>query len=228
LPTVATAELLQPFARELPRGVAWLRDLPWPVAAALLALGLLGLLLGARHRRGVAAMGGLAVGAVAGLTLAAPALKNLSLDPTTSALVCAVAVSGLSFAVPWVFPFALGAVIGAPLGAHIPVGVPVLGPALGAVAVGGVLVIASKFVAASAAGLLGGAMVVAGVLAISSDVAALRPLATHPVVAVGVALVLAVAGAAGQVEGAWGAGVSAKKKARKPSLEQPKSVADDD
>ena len=109
---MASTEFLQPLARELPRGVEWLRSLPWPAAAALLALGLLGLLLGARSRRAVAGVGGFAAGAIAGLTLAAPALRSLSpaLGPATSALICGVAVAVLSAVVPWVFPFTLGAV----------------------------------------------------------------------------------------------------------------------
>lgn len=222
---MATTEYLQPVARELPRGVAWLQSLPWPAAAALLGLGLLGLVLGARHRRSVAAVGGLVAGAIAGLTLAGPALRSASLSPTASALLCGAAVAALSFAVPWVFPFTLGAVIGAPLGAMLPVGMPALGPVLGAVAVGGVLVIGSKLVAASAAGLLGGAMVVAGAIAISRGVPVLTPLAAHPMVAVGVALVLGVAGAAAQVEGAWGSAPA--KKVRKPALQQPAVSRDD-
>jgi hypothetical protein len=208
------------MARELPRGVAWLSSLPWFAAAALLALGLLGLLLGARHRRAVAAVGGFAAGTLAGLTIIAPALRTFSLGPTVSALLCGLVVSILAFAIPWVFPFTLGVVIGAPLGARLPVSVPVLGPALGALAVGGVLVLASRLVAAAAAGLLGGAMVVSGVLAISGDVPALQSLAAHPVVAIGLALVLGVAGAAGQMEGAWGD--SAPAKVRKPALQQPR------
>jgi hypothetical protein len=218
---VATTEFLQPLADQLPRGVTWLRSLPWPAAAALLALGLLGLFLGARRRRAVAGVGGFAAGALAGLTFAAPALRAASLGTAGSALACGLAVAALSFAVPWAFPFTLGAVIGAPLGARLPVNVPALGPALGAIAVGGILVLASKLVAASAAGLLGGAMVVAGVLAISADVAFLEPLAAHPVVAIGLALVIGVAGAAGQVGGAWEASAP---RSRRPTLEQPKAV----
>jgi hypothetical protein len=218
-------ELLDPLARDLPRGIVWLRSLPWPAAAALLGVGALGLILGARYRRAVAGVGGLAAGALAGVTLAAPALQSLSLGPIAAALVCGVAVSAISVVVPWVFPFTLGAVVGAPLGARLPLNIPALGPALGAVAVGGVLVIGSKVVAASAAGLLGGAMVVAGVLALSRDVAALGPLAAHPMVAIGLALVLGVAGAAAQVEGAWG-DAEPMKKQRKPSLEQPPTKDD--
>jgi len=206
--------------------VAWLRDLPWWAAAGLLAFGLLGLLLGARYRRGVAAVGGLAAGALAGLTLAVPALKATSVAPATAVLVTAAVVSVLSILVPWVFPFALGAAIGAPLGARLPVNVPALGPALGAVAVGGLLVLASKVVAASAAGILGGGMVVAGVLAISADVAALQPLAAHPMVAIGVALILAVAGAAAQLDRAWQAGAPARRP-RTPALAQPKVSSSD-
>jgi hypothetical protein len=194
------------LARTLARAAAEARDLPGTAGLALVLAGLFALVAGARWRRPVAVAGAALAGALAASVFRAALVDGLGLRPGLAIAGSAAALGLAALALPVVFPLALGGALGAALGARLPLGAPWIGAALGALALGGLVTWLVRPVAAVIAGVLGAALVVGGVLALAPAVPGSALLVRHPVLALGALVVLAIAGAAGQLDAAWGGG----------------------
>ena len=169
-------------------------------AVALLVLGLGALTVAWRAQRVLAGLGGAAAGALAAWAFRGGLSLHLGVSPVTAALVLAPICGVLSAALPRFFPFAAAALPGAVLG----LGAPIAGrPWLGAVAVG----LAAGFVAAAFArsagitfaSLAGGLFTALGLIGLAGDRAVVAAVASRPLVTLGFALVLGVAGASFQL-----------------------------
>jgi hypothetical protein len=193
---LASAERL---AARLPELAAFLRQGSWPGAAVAAGAGIFLLVAGIRLPRVVTAIGGGAVGALAGLAYA-EVFRQLGVSPSTAALGCGAALAIACALAPPLFPVVLGAVPGALVGARAQVTEnPALGAAAGALVLGVFGYLLRRFLVAVAGALAGALLVAAALLALSARFPALGELARRPVVlAAGVAL-LAVAGAAYQL-----------------------------
>jgi hypothetical protein len=192
---LGAAELL---AARLPELAALLRSGGWPALALALAGGLALLVAGARLGRILTAAGGVLMGFWAG-GLLGPAVRGWVPDAVLG-WVGAGVIGLASFMSPIVYPIMLGLVPGVLLGVHVAVA----GKAwLGGVAGGVVLALAGaalrRAVVAASAAVAGAALVAAGLLALAGKVPALDVLARRPVILLGVAAVLAVAGTAFQL-----------------------------
>jgi hypothetical protein len=190
---------------------------PW-VAAPVAVAGLVALTVGTRRARPLAACGGAALGALFALALRAPLQTYLAVSPAAAAAAGAVAVGTACGAFPATFPFALGALPGALLGGGVALGgQPALGAAAGALAGGFVAALAARVVTALFAALAGAIAFGVGAAALAGVHPLARELAARPFALAGLAVVLAVAGAAFQLErGAAGA--------RDPPIRQPDRV----
>jgi hypothetical protein len=198
--TAAHAEAL---ARHLPRAVAVVRDASPAAAVALVAAGLGLLAIGARWRRPVALVGGAAAGALAGGLLSGPAAELAGVSRTTT-VVAGVGIVALgSLAAPQLFPIALGAAIGGAVGVRLPLGFPIVSAVAGALAIAAAAVLGARLLAALVAAIVGASLAVAGLVALAPRLPT-DALARHPLVAIGLVAVLAIAGAAAQADAAWG------------------------
>jgi hypothetical protein len=129
----------------------------------------------------------------------------VGLDEQVVTGVGAIAVAAGSILVPVLFPLVLGAAAGGAIGFRVPLGFPAVTAAVGALALGGA------------------AALVAGLVALGPALPT-RPLGEHPLVAAGVALVFAVAGAAAQLDRAWHGGGA--RRARMEPPDAPESGPD--
>jgi hypothetical protein len=200
----------QPLARALrglPDLVESLHGLPWPAAAALLALGAVALAAGARARRPLAVVGGALLGLAAGAAASGWASSRTGLPPTALAVLAAGAVAILGGLFPPAFICCAGALPGALLGLALsPKGESALGLAAGAAAGGVVALLLSRWVAAVAAAGLGAALAAAALFAFAGRSRVAESLAAHPLALAGLVGVLTVAGAAFQHARAWAPG----------------------
>ena len=201
------------LARHLPRAVAFLQSLPAPAGVGLFAAGLLVLVAGARRRRPVAALGGLAAGALGGLALSGAAAQA-RISGISAVTASAAAVGLLAALFPGLFPLALGSVLGGAIGAQLPLGSPTGGAVIGAIVLGCAAMIGVRPLAAGLAGLCGAALAVAGALALGPAIPGVGLVARHPLVGVALVLVLGIAGGAAQVESAWDGAAKGRGKSR--------------
>lgn len=206
------------LARHLPRALALVRGASPGMAVALAVAGLLLLVVGARWRRPVALVGGLAAGALVGWVLKGVAFDLLHVRAGTSVAAGALVIALGAVAFPQLFPIALGAAVGGVVGLRLPLGFPIAGAVAGALALAAAAVLGARVLAALVAAGIGAALLVAGLVALAPTVPT-DVLASHPLVALGIAVVLAIAGAAAQVEHAWGegGGKAAPRRAEAPS-----------
>jgi hypothetical protein len=190
--------------RRLPDVAESLRDLPWPGAVALLAVGAVMLAVGARARRPLAVVGGAIVGAAAGAAVSALLGGRLGVPPlaATAVLAAAGALAGGFF--PPAFIFGAGALPGALVGLAFPAQGHAEVGALAGIAFGGTAaVLLARWVAAIAAAGIGATLLAAGLFAGFGRSEPLRALAAHPLALAGILAVLTVAGAAFQHASAW-------------------------
>jgi hypothetical protein len=178
------------------RWAGWLRHLPaW--SAWLLGLpGILLLVAGARWRRLLALGGGAAVGFVAGRGVG----RWIGHTGATAPILGALLLGGASFVWPPLFTGSAGLLVGRRVGMAL--ALPEQGgllPILGMIAGAGLGLAAVRLTVATAASAVGAALLVAALAVGSGRVAALRPLADHPVLAAAAVGVLTVAGAAYQL-----------------------------
>jgi hypothetical protein len=170
-------------------------------AGALVAVvGFASLAVATRFRSPLAVVGGAALGAVAAAALRGRLAANLGLSYVPAAAV-ATAVGGVACALrPALFPVAAGALPGALLGGTVPLaGSALLGAAAGA-ALGAVVGAAfARVVGAAFASALGAALATVGLAVALDGYPLAREIAARPFALAGVALVLAVAGAAFQL-----------------------------
>jgi hypothetical protein len=204
---LAEAERL---AGRLPELAAVLRGGGWPALAAALAAGIALLVAGARLGRLLAAAGAALMGWWVGGMLA-PAVHGWV--PASLPAWVAAAVLGLSALMsPVVYPVVLGLAPGALLGMHVAVaGKAWLGGLAGGIVLALLAVLLRRLVVAATAATVGAALVAAGLLALAARWPALDPLARRPILLLGLAAVLAVAGTAFQL----GAGVERAGRARR-------------
>jgi hypothetical protein len=190
------------LAGRLPELAALLRGGGWAALAGALAVGLALLVAGSRLGRFLAGAGAALVGFWVG-GMIAPAVHGWL--PATLPPWVGAAVLGLSAVMtPVVYPIVLGLAPGALLGMHVAVaGKAWLGGVAGGIVLALVAVLLRRLVLAATAALAGAALVAAGLLALAARWPALEPLARRPIVLLGVAAVLAIAGTAFQL----GAGV---------------------
>ncbi len=176
-------------------------DLPGWTAWALCAAGVGVLLFGARSRRPLAIAGGALVGWLAGAAASSWLLGEVGVSPLASRIAFALLVGVAAGLAPAVFLFAAGAFPAALLAMALGGGAFAtwMGVALGGV--GGLLL--RRKVAAAAAAVIGAALLAWGVAAAAGSLASLRILVEHPAALGGLAAVLAVAGAAFQLDAAW-------------------------
>jgi hypothetical protein len=177
----------------------------WPIQAAVVLVGLVVLLWGARTRRPVAALGAAGVAAAAAHWLGAPVVSALGLSPSMLAAASAAAAGAFAVLLPQVFPALAGALPGALLaGLLAPTDRRLEVLAVGAVLGGVAGFLAARVVASVIASAVGAMAVAVGATGALSATAVGRALHDHPVAILAVALVLAVAGAAFQYPNAWG------------------------
>jgi hypothetical protein len=231
VPADLAAAHSEALTRQLPRLVAFLATLPAYAGVLLVAAGTVLLLAGARWRRPIAALGGIAAGALAGLALSGAA-GQLRISASTAVAAGAAGIGLLSTVFPPVFPLTLGAVLGGAIGTRLPLGSPTIGAAICALALGGAAVLGARPLAAGLAGLCGAALAVAGALTLAPALPGSGLVAHHPLVGIALVVVLGLAGAAAQLESAWG-GARTKnepKGNRRTPLEAPRArrVADGD
>lgn len=177
---------------------------PWPVAAALIALGMVQLAAGARARRPIAVIGGAAVGALAASAFGGPLAEFTGLSGRSLTGVAAAVAGGLCGAFPPLFPAAGGALPAALAAAVLAPEAQrslAMGVGLVAGAAGGLL--AARLVAATVAATVGALAVALGLAGALHHAGVQRALAAHPASLLAVAVVLAVAGVALQLPGAW-------------------------
>jgi hypothetical protein len=210
------------LARTLARAAAEARDLPGAAGLVLVLVGLFALVAGARWRRPIAVAGAALAGALAASAFRAALVDTLGLRPGLAVAGSAAALGLAALALPIVFPLALGGALGAALGARLPLGAPWIGAALGALALGGLVTWLVRPVAAAVAGVVGAALVVGGILALAPAVPGSALLVRHPILALGALVVLAVAGAAGQLDAAWGGGEGAPLRAGRLATASPR------
>ncbi|HET9598802.1 MAG TPA: hypothetical protein VFP65_24730 [Anaeromyxobacteraceae bacterium] len=197
------------LAGRLPEVAAALRGYGWPGIALALAVGLALLVAGARLGRLLAAVGAALVGFWVG-GLLAPAVHGW-VPASLPAWVGAAALGASALMTPIVYPIVLGLAPGALLGMHVAVaGKAWLGGVAGGIVLALVLALLRRLVLAATAAVAGAALVAAGLLALAARWPALEPLARRPILLLGVAAVLAVAGTAFQL----GAGVERAGRAR--------------
>lgn len=184
----------------LARLVAWLRGGGPAFGVVLVVSGAVLLAAADRLRRPVALLGGAAVGALA--AYAARPVLPATLSPTAWGWAAAVLCGGGAALAPTAFPALAGALAGALLGVHVPVaGKPALG-ALIAGAVGAALLsVGARSVAAILASLAGGLAVGVGLVTLAGGREIGVEIAARPLVLLGVAVVLGIAGAAFQLAG---------------------------
>jgi hypothetical protein len=187
----------------LVRLIGWLRGLG-PLAGLVLALLGVTLLTSAdRLRRPTAALGGAAVGALAARA-AEPVLPGV-LSLAGWSWVLAIFCGGGAGLAPVAFPALTGALIGAVLGVHVPVGGHGAFGAVVAAAVGAALLsVGARTVAVVLACLGGGLALAVGFLALAGGRELAAELAARPLVLLGFATVVGVAGAAFQLSGEKG------------------------
>jgi hypothetical protein len=189
---------------ELLAGLAALAGavLPLGTAAgsALALTGVVALTVATRWRRPLAVGGGTVVGVLAALALRGWLVEHLAASPLAATLVLAAAGAVGCAAIPAAFPFAAAALPGALLGAEVPLaGRSVLGAAAGALLAGVVGLALARFVSAAFASLVGGVLLGLGLVASFGRTPLARELAGRPAANAGLALVLAIAGAAFQL-----------------------------
>jgi hypothetical protein len=217
----------QPLARalrDLPHLAESLHGLPWPAATALLALGAVALVAGARARRPLAVVGGALLGLATGATASGWASGPTGLPPVALAVLAAGAVAILGGLFPPAFIFCTGAVPGSLLGLALsPQGELALGLAAGAAAGGVLALLFSRWVAAVAAAGFGAALTAAALFAFAGRSRVAESLAAHPLALAGLVSVLTVAGAVFQHDRAWAPG-GRQPKAAPSGGEAPTSV----
>jgi hypothetical protein len=187
----------------LGRLVPWLQGVGAWAGVASALVGLLGLLAADRLRRPTAFLGGAAVGALAALALGH--LLPAALSPAAWTWTLA-GVGGTAGALaPRLFPALAGALAGGLLGAHLPLGSsPALGASIGGVAGAVLLAVGARRVAVVLASLAGGLLLGAGLVVLGGGRDLAAEVAARPLVLLGAAVVLGVAGAAYQLAGARG------------------------
>lgn len=187
----------------LVRLIGWLRGLG-PLAGLLLAmLGVTLLTSADRLRRPTAALGGAAVGALAARA-AGPILPGV-LSLAGWSWVLAILGGGAAGLAPAAFPALVGALVGALLGVHVPVGGHGAIGAIVAAAVGAALLsVGARTVAVILACLGGGLALGVGFLVLAGGRELAAELAARPLVLLGFATVVGVAGAAFQLSGEKG------------------------
>jgi hypothetical protein len=187
----------------LSRLVGWLRG-GGPFVGLLLAIAGAVLLAAAdRLRRPVALLGGAAVGALA-VHAARPILPG-GLSPAGWAWIAAVLFGGAAAVAPVAFPALAGALAGALVGAHVPIaGRPAIGAVLAAAVGAALLSVGGRTAAAVLANLAGGLAIATGVVTLAGGRELGVELASRPMVLLGIAAVLGVAGAAFQLAGEKG------------------------
>ncbi|HVP66870.1 MAG TPA: hypothetical protein VMT17_06375 [Anaeromyxobacteraceae bacterium] len=190
---------------------------PWPVAALLLALGLVELAAGARLRRPVAAVGGALLGALAASAFR-DALEGLTgLSAATLRGVAAAVSGGLCAAYPPLFPAAAGALpFALAAGAIAPEAQRSLALGLGGAAGAAIGVVAARPVAALVAAWIGASATALGLAGLLRGAGAPR-MAAHPAAVVAAAAVLTVAGFAYQLPSAWRSSIPRDKRGEGPS-----------
>lgn len=189
---------LEPALAGLARLVAWLRAMGPVAGVALALLGAVLLTAADRLRRPVAALGGAAVGALAARA-AGPLLPG-HLSPAGWSWVLAILGGGMAGAAPMAFPALAGALVGAMLGSHVPVGGrAALGAAIAAAVGASLLAIGARTAAVALACLGGGLALAAGIVAMAGGRELGVELAARPMVLLGFAVVVGVAGAAFQL-----------------------------
>jgi hypothetical protein len=187
----------------LVRLIAWLRGLG-PFAGVGLALAGAVLLTAAdRLRRPAAVVGGAAVGALAARA-GAPVLPA-SLSLAGWCWLGAILCGGAAGVWPILFPALAGALVGALLGVQVPVaGQPAIGAALAAAVGAALLAVGARSAAVVLACLGGGLAVGVGFIVLAGGRELAAELAARPLVVLGFAVVMCVAGAAFQLAGEKG------------------------
>lgn len=175
-----------------------------PFVGVLLVVGGAVLLAAAdRLRRPVALLGGAAVGALA-VHAAQPLLPG-ALSPAGWTWIAAVLCGGGAALAPTAFPALAGALIGALVGVRVPVaGRPAVGGFIAAGLGAALFSVGARSVAAVLASLAGGLAVGVGLVTLAGGRELGVELASRPVVLLGIAVVLGIAGAAFQLAGEKG------------------------
>ena len=182
---------------------------PGPVPFAVVAAGLVVLLLGARARRPVAVAGAAGVAGVAAYWLATRPGLAPGIPVSTLAAVAAAVSGALAVLVPQIFPVLAGALPGAVLAE-------LLAPPdrrLEVIAAGAVLgallgLLGSRLVSSAVASGVGAVAVAVGAAAALRGTGLGRALQRHPSAILAAAVILAVAGTAFQLSRAWGRGAA--------------------
>jgi hypothetical protein len=203
VPAPLAAGLAGPFADAV-AGLAVAAELvrargAW-AGAPLAVAGAAALVVGARWPRGLAVLGGAALGAFAAASARGGSAAHVGLAPGVAAALAAASGGALGAAWPAAFPFAVGAVPGAILGAGVPLsGRALLGAAAGA-ALGGVVgLLVGRPAATVLVALLGGALVSVGGVGLLGQGPLAAELCAHPFSLAAEALVAGIAGAAYQI-----------------------------
>ncbi|BDG08135.1 hypothetical protein [Anaeromyxobacter paludicola] len=190
----------------LSQHAAALRELPWPAAAALVAIGAGALAAGARHRRAVAALGGAVCGFAAAHFLARFVVP-LDLAPEVAGYGGALLLLAGCAAFPPAFVALAGALPGALVGEHFRLaGHAWWGMAAGAALGAALAFLVPRLLAACTAAAVGAALACTGLVALSGALEPLEILSRRPFLTAGLWGALAVAGAAFQLQTAWGGG----------------------
>jgi MFS family permease len=177
---------------------------PWPVAAALLALGLVQLALGGRPRRPVAVIGGAAIAALGGSLFQAPLGQLTGLSAQAIRGVAAAAGGSVCGAFPILFPIAAGSLPGALAAAALaPEAQRPFALALGAAAGAAGGWVLARWVAAAVAASSGAWAVSLGLAGALQHLGAGLKVAAHPAFLLATTAVLGVAGFAYQLPTAW-------------------------
>ncbi|MFT3915601.1 MAG: hypothetical protein QM704_16250 [Anaeromyxobacteraceae bacterium] len=170
-------------------------------AAGVALLGVVALTVAGRAERVLAGLGGAAAGALGAYAFRGGLALHLGFSASTSALAGAAMCGLLSAALPRLFPFVAAAIPAAMLGLGVPIAGRPWAGALAGAAVGGLLAAAfARSVSIVLASVGGGLLLAVGGLALLERYPLAAAAASRPVVVLGVALVLAVAGTALQLE----------------------------
>jgi hypothetical protein len=182
--------------------------LPLPTAGALAVAGVLLLVVGARSRRVIGAVGGAAVGALAALAAAGWVQARWPELPRPALAAGGAAALGVLGGLwPPLFVFAAGALPGAVLGVAVPVAErPLVGLAVGAAALGGLALVAAELTAVAVAAGLGAGLVGGALLAAAGPRPEVSALAARPFLLLAWLAVVGAAGGALQLGSAWGKG----------------------
>jgi len=202
LPTLAAlARRLEDALAGLGAATTFVRGAGHVVAGGAALAGLAALTVAGRAERALSGLGGAAAGALGAYTFRSALSLHLGLSLPFTALALGALCGVLSAALPRLFPFVAAAVPAAAVGLSVPLlGRPWAGALAAALVAGALAAAFARGVSVVLASFGGGLLLAVGGLALLDGYGLAAAAASRPLVVVGFAVVLAVAGTALQLE----------------------------